>query len=54
MWLSLVEHWKEKLKALSRQLEGDKNEYDTARLRGQIFQLRAFLALNNEVPAAPE
>ena len=52
-WIKLMEHWTRRLDVLRSRLEGNLNESETALLRGRIAELRATIALNNEVPAAP-
>lgn len=54
LWRQLTEHWTARIEALRTRLEGDITEAEAAKLRGRIAELRANLALSNEVPAAPE
>lgn len=58
-WVKLAKHWNEELQTLRYQLEGDKTELQTAKLRGRIAEIKANLSLEKEeialeVPAAPE
>ena len=61
-WVKLTAHWTKRIDELRLQLEGDRCDIDTAKLRGRIAEIRinldlsksrAFL-IDNEVPAAPE
>lgn len=62
LWAKLTAHWNKRIEELRYQLEGDRSDIDTAKLRGRIAEIRANLALikaqevliNEEVPAAPE
>lgn len=54
LWQQLTEHWTDRIEVLRTRLEGDITEADSAKLRGRIAEIRANLAMSNEVPAAPE
>lgn len=62
-WVKLTAHWTKRIEELRHQLEGDKSDIDTAKLRGRIAEIRINLDLSKsrevligdeEVPAAPE
>ena len=61
-WVKLTAHWTKRIDELRLQLEGDRSDIDTAKLRGRIAEIRINLDLSksrailidNEVPAAPE
>ena len=46
MWFRIMEHMKERLEYLRVQNEGDKSEVQTAKIRGQIAELKAIMALD--------
>lgn len=48
VWIKLVEHWNERLLSLRKQNDSEKPEASTAKLRGQIAEVKAMLELNNE------
>lgn len=54
IWVKLNAHMKQRLEYLRAQLEADKSETDTARLRGRIAELKAIQQLSITEPAAPE
>jgi hypothetical protein len=45
LWKKLVAHWTEKIETVHRLNEGDQPELMTAKMRGQIKEIRANLAL---------
>jgi len=48
LWLKLEAHWRERLDILRRRNDGALSPDETQRLRGEISQLKAFLALSGE------
>lgn len=54
LWQTLSTHWKQRIDELHARLEGDLPEADTAKLRGRLAELRANLALGDDVPAATD
>lgn len=50
LWRKLTAHWQDKLQTLRTQNDGDKPESVTAKLRGQIAECKANLALENDLP----
>lgn len=51
LWTKLMAHWSDRLASLRAQNDNsDRNEIDTAKLRGQIAELKQLLALNNDPP----
>lgn len=50
LWKRLCEHWQDRLQTLRAQNDSDKSESATARLRGQIAELKASLGLEKELP----
>lgn len=54
LWQSLARHWRGRINELQARLEGDLSEADTAKLRGRLAELRANLALGDDVPAATD
>lgn len=61
LWIKLKAHWEKELETLRFQLEGDKPDLMTAKLRGRIAEIKTNLSLahdkpvlDNEVFTAPE
>jgi len=50
LWLALMIHWEARIDMLRMQNEGDKDQAETANLRGRIAELRANLALAKDQP----
>lgn len=50
LWPNLVSQWKERLASLRAQNDAPLSELDTARLRGQILEIKALIALDEEPP----
>jgi hypothetical protein len=50
LWNKLIDHWESRLEVLRIQNDGDKSDIDTANLRGRIAQVKADIALGNELP----
>lgn len=48
LWLRLEGYWKGRLERLRAQNDGDRSEAETAKLRGQIAELKASLSLGRE------
>lgn len=54
VWNKLQEYWGAKLETLRKKNDDPKlTEQETAALRGEIKQIKAFLALDNEAPEIP-
>ena len=53
-WLRLKEHYEARLAALRIKNDGRLSLEDTARARGQIFEVKQILALPNPNAAPPE
>lgn len=53
-WIKLNAHLTERLAILRSQLEADIDEQRSTRLRGQIFEVKALLALNEDRPFIDE
>lgn len=52
-WQSLKNHYTKRLALLRQQNDTDQDERKTARLRGQIAEVKALLELENEMPVIP-
>lgn len=50
LWKRLCGHWDGRLHTLRIQNDGDKSETATARLRGQIAELKSIIGLSNDLP----
>lgn len=50
LWRKLMAHWESKIEIFRTQNEGDRNETETAKLRGRIAELRANLNLDKDLP----
>lgn len=50
LWARLMSHWADRLASLRARNDGDCNEAETARIRGQIAELKLILTLNNDPP----
>lgn len=50
LWMKLSEHYESRLQELRAMNDADRNDVDTARLRGRIAEIRDFLALANSQP----
>lgn len=54
VWIKLQKHWQARLDRLYVKLSGDLTEQETAKVRGQIAEVRANLNLNKELPEVDE
>ena len=52
LWHALAEHYTARLASLRAQNDADKSPDQTAKLRGQILEVKAFLSLADE-PRTP-
>jgi len=50
VWVRLTKHYEDRLEMLRKKLERPQSEIDTALLRGQIAEIKAFFALTAELP----
>lgn len=50
LWAKLMAHWTDRLASLRARNDSDCSEAETARLRGQIAELKQFMAMNNDPP----
>lgn len=50
LWKKLKEHIETRLDLLRKKNDGNLDEFETARLRGRISELKSFFALDKEVP----
>jgi hypothetical protein len=50
LWIKINAHWSRQLEQLRLQLEGDKNEIQTAKIRGRIQEIKFNLALSDKSP----
>ena len=50
LWKRLLEHCESRLQTLRMQNDGDKSEIETAKLRGRILEVKAFLGLDKDLP----
>lgn len=50
LWRGLLAHWEDRLAQLRTQNDGAKTEAETANLRGRIAQVKADIAMNNDLP----
>ena len=48
LWRKLKEHWESRLETLRTQNDGDKNDIDTAKLRGRIAEIKDSISLGTE------
>jgi hypothetical protein len=51
IWKKLKAHMEARQQSLRTQLEGDLSEIDTAKKRGQLMEIKLFLALDNPPPS---
>jgi hypothetical protein len=49
LWLMLADHWNKQLADYRLQNDGDKDEIQTANLRGRIAQIKATLLLARDI-----
>lgn len=49
VWLSLVEHLKTRLEDLRTRNDGDRSEVETAKIRGQIMEIKSLIALDRDI-----
>lgn len=50
LWKKLVDHYTERLATLRAQNDTDRSPEDTASIRGEIKEVKRFLALDREKP----
>lgn len=50
LWMKLEAHFKDRLNSLRCMNDGEKNEVETANMRGRIAEVKAMLALAEELP----
>ena len=50
VWMALSRHLEERIAQLRMQNDGDKDERETAKLRGRIAELKGILALAKDLP----
>jgi hypothetical protein len=53
LWRKLQAHWDERLASLRSQNDGQFDAVVTAKIRGQIAEIKACLALDKDLPQAP-
>lgn len=53
-WIKLSAYLGRRTERLRTELEGDRSDTDTAKLRGRLAEIKALIATVKEVPAAPE
>lgn len=54
LWMRLETHFKDRVERLRKQNDGDLNEIQTAKLRGQIATFEALLLLGKDMPPIEE
>ena len=54
LWAKLKEHFEHELTVLRERNDGNLNEIETAKLRGRLFQVKAFLLLETPGDTEPD
>lgn len=50
LWGKLMDMWEERLAVLRRKNDGDLTEFQTAKVRGQIAELRSWMGKDKDKP----
>lgn len=54
VWEKLQDHWGQRLEELRVKNDADQDERSTAMIRGEIKQIKSFLAMDKDAPDVPK